>query len=119
MHLVTHWKIHLFVFFGSVLIVSLMPFINKPDSASYLTTFMVLLISSFSVINFVCLATASADAVAAVNPNGIKTFLANGLSTFTTKNNPDFSNGPTNLRRNHPACLILWNRVFDNFILSE
>ena len=84
-----------------------MPFINKPDSSSSLTIFMVLLISSFSVINFVCLATASADAVAAFNPNGMKTFLTNGLSTFTTKNNPDFSNGPTNLRRNHPACLIL------------
>ena len=80
---------------------------------------MILLISSFAIINFVCLGSASADTAAAVNPNGIKTFLTNGLSTFTTKSNPDFRNGPTNLRRNNPACLILCNWVFGNFILAE
>ena len=34
---------------------------------------------------------------AAVNPNGIKTLLANGLSTFPIKGNPVFSHGPKKL----------------------
>ena len=92
---------------------------------------MVLLISSFEIINVVRLAKSEgrapdpniflrvAAAAAAINPNGIKTFLTNGLSTFTIKNNPVFSNDPKNLLRNHPACLILCNRVFDSFILDK
>ena len=97
---------------------------------------MVLLISSFEIINVVRLAksegrapdpniflwvaaAAAAAAAAAINPNGIKTFLNNGLSTSTIKNNPVFSNDPKNLLRNHPACLILCNRVFDSFILDK
>ena len=40
-----------------------------------------------------------ADA-AAVNPSGIKTLLANGLSTFFIKGNPVFSNGPKSLPQN-------------------
>ena len=39
------------------------------------------------------IATSVADA-AAVNSYGIKALLANGLSTFTIKGNPVFSNGP-------------------------
>ena len=31
-------------------------------------------------------------AAATINPNGIKTILANGLSTFCIKGNPAFSN---------------------------
>ena len=42
-----------------------------------------------------------ADA-AAVNPNGIKTVLANGSSTFPIKDNPLFSNGPESLPKNSP-----------------
>ena len=90
---------------------------------------MVLLISSFEIINVVRLAKSEGRApdpniflwvaAAAINPNGIKTFLTNGLSTFTIKNNPVFSNDPKNLLRNHPACLILCNRVFDSFILDK
>ena len=37
--------------------------------------------------------TASIADAATVNPNGIKTLLANGLSIFTIKGNPVFSNG--------------------------
>ena len=58
-------------------------------------------------------------AAAAVNPNGIKTLLANGLSTFPIKGNPVFSNGPKSLPKNPPGCPILCNWVFDNFILAE
>ena len=48
-----------------------------------------------------------ADA-ATVNPNGIKTLLANGLSTFPIKSNPVFSNGPESLPKNPPDCCFLW-----------
>ena len=60
-----------------------------------------------------------ADAAAAVKPNGIKTLLANGLSTFFIKGNPVFSNGPESLSKNPPDCLILCNRVFDYFTLTD
>ena len=33
--------------------------------------------------------------------------LANGLITFDIKGNPVFSNGPSNLPRNPPVCIIL------------
>ena len=40
---------------------------------------------------------ASVTDATAVNPNGIKTLLANGLSTIFAKGNPVFSNGPKRL----------------------
>ena len=55
----------------------------------------------------------------AVNPNVIKTLLTNGLSTFFIEGNPAFSNGPKSLPKNPPACHILYNWVFDNFILAD
>ena len=71
--------------------------INKPDSLRDLTTFMISFISSFKIINvaffvksegcvadpkiFLWIAASVADAVT-VNPNAIKTLLANALSTF-------------------------------------
>ena len=54
-----------------------------------------------------------------VNPNGIKTLLASGLSTFFVKGNPVFSYGPKSLNKNPHDCPILCNWVFDNFILAE
>ena len=59
-----------------------------------------------------------ADA-AAVNPNGIKTLLGNGLSTFPIKDNPVLSDGPKRLPENPPDCSVLCNWVFDNFILAD
>ena len=53
-----------------------------------------------------CIPTSAADA-GAVNPRGIKTLLANGLITFYISGNPVFSNGPSNLPRNPPDCIIL------------
>ena len=45
----------------------------------------------------------------AVNPNGIKTRLANSLSAFFIKWNPVFSNGLKSLPKNLPNCPILCN----------
>ena len=56
---------------------------------------------------------------AAVDLNDIKTFLANGLSTFPTNGNPVFSNGPKSLTKIPPDCPILCNQVSDNFLLAD
>ena len=109
-----------------------MPFINRPDSSSDLTIFMISLIFSLEIINVVIreaksegqpdpnillfIAASVADA-AAVNPNGIRTILANVFSTFFNKGNQFFSNGPKNLPKNPPGCPILCNWIFDNFVL--
>ena len=61
----------------------------------------------------------SGAAAAAVNPDGIRTLLANGLSTFFIKGKPDFSNNPESLPKYSPDFPILCNRVFDNFILAD
>ena len=45
---------------------------------------------------------ASVVAAAIVNPNEIKTFLGNGISTFFIKGKPFFSNGPKSLPKNLP-----------------
>ena len=67
---------------------------------------------------FLCIPASAAD-VAAVNPRGIKTLLANSLITFVIKGNLVFSNGPSNLPRNPPDCMILDNSVFCNLISSD
>ena len=59
-----------------------------------------------------------ADA-AVVNPNGIKTLLDNGLSTFPIKSNPVFSNDPKGLPKNPTDFPILCNWVFDNYVLAK
>ena len=56
----------------------------------------------------------------AVNANGnAKTLLSSGLNTFPIKGNPNFRNSPKILPKNPSDCSILWNCVFDNFILTE
>ena len=45
--------------------------------------------------------------------------LANGLITFFIKGNPVFINGPNNLPRNPPDCIILNNWVSDNLIYVD
>ena len=88
---------------ASFVIVSLTPFINKPDYSRDLTIFIISFISSLEIINvvpfakseglevnirgrvldpniFLWIAASVADP-ASVNPNGIKTLLANGLSS--------------------------------------
>ena len=96
-------------------------FINRPGS--YLTISITPFIYSLEIINFVLpdpniylwIAASDADAVA-VNPNGIKTSLANGFNKFYIKGNPAFSNGPKSWH-NNPPILFYW--VFDNFILAD
>ena len=72
---------------------------------------MISFISSFEIINvvyfaksegripdptfFLWIAAYVAAAAAAVNPNGVKTLLANGFSTFFIKDNLVFCNGAT------------------------
>ena len=84
------------------------------------------MIFSLEVINFVLpnsiiflwIAAYVADD-AAVNPNGIKTLLVSGLSTFLIKGGPVFSNSLKCLLKNPPYCLILWILVFDTFIIAD
>ena len=54
----------------------------------------------------ICIAASPTDAV---NHNGIKTLLANGLSTFSIIGNPVISNGPKSPLKNPPECPILCN----------
>ena len=69
----------------------------KTDSSSDLTIFIISFISSLEIINvvlpdpniFLWIAVYVADA-AAVNPNGIKMLLANGLSTLSFKEASQF-----------------------------
>ena len=60
---------------------------------------------------FLLIVASVAGAAAAVNPNGIKTFLASGLSIFLIKGNQISSNGPESLPNNSRDCLVLCNRV--------
>ena len=93
-------------------------FINKPDSSSDLTIFIISFISLLEIKNvvlpdpsvFLWIVT-SVAAAAAVSPNGIKTLLANGLSAFPIKGNSVFSNGLKILPKNSPDC--------PNFILAD
>ena len=87
-----------FCSFASFLIVSLtLFFINDSGSSRDLTIFIISFISSLEIINVVKsdpkivlrIAASVADA-AAVNPNGIKLLLANGLTKFFIKENPIF-----------------------------
>ena len=96
---------------------SVRPFNNKPESSRDFTILIIfphfISVAFFSVVFpdpniFLCIPTSPADA-AAVNPYGIKTLLANGLITFFINGNPVFSNGPSNLPRNPPDCIILDN----------
>ena len=80
-----------FCSFASFLIVSLTPFVNKPDYFRDLTIFIISSITSFELIkvviqdhqifyvfqSFLC-----TPPTAAVNLNGIKTLLGNSLSIF-------------------------------------
>ena len=45
--------------------------------------------------DFLCIPASTADP-ATVNPNGIRTLLANGLITFFVNGSPVFSKGPRN-----------------------
>ena len=103
---------------ASCWIVSLTPFNNKPEFSRDLTIFIISFISSFEIIKVVVpaplvtpepsiffLILPSIADIAAVNPNGANTFLANYIATFI--------NGPANLLnkfpKNPPDCDIFNN----------
>ena len=78
--------------FASFLIVLLTLFINKPDYPRDLTIFTISFISSLEIdnvvlpdLNIILWLAASVDDSVAVNPNGIKILLTNGLSTLPMK----------------------------------
>ena len=95
--------------FAYIWTVSLTLFINKTDSSRDLTNLIISFISSSKIINvvvyeanicgrpnpnfFLQIVASVADDLA-VNPNDIKTLLANGLSLFLIKGNPVFNNVP-------------------------
>ena len=83
------------------------PFVSKLYSSGDLIIFMITFKSLFENTN------------AVANLNGIKTLLANGLSTFFIKGKPVFSNGRRSLPKSPPDCLILCNWVFDDFTSAE
>ena len=62
---------------------------------------------------FLCISASAADA-AEVNPEEIKTLLANGLITFFIIGNPVFSKGPSNLRRN----LLIVSSLIIEFLIT-
>ena len=100
----------IFCYFVSFVIVSITPFVKKPDSSRDIPIFMISFKSSFQnttvavpdpmfylfiylfiiiIIIIIWIAAFVADAVA-VNQNDIKTILGNGLSKFTIKGKPFF-----------------------------
>ena len=83
---------------------------------------MILFVLSNSlIVRFFLYIPAFAANAAAVNPKGIKKFLANGLITVFISGNPVFSNGPTNLPRNPPDCTTLDNdlqRLYEDLQLA-
>ena len=89
-----------FCSFTSFWTVLLTPSNNKPESSRDFTVLIISPILSFDIIKI--------DA-AAVIPKGIKTLLANGLIAFFINGNPVFNNGPSNLPRNPPDCIVLDN----------
>ena len=87
---------------------------------------MISLISSFPFIDvfvpdpsiFLWIAATLADAV---NTNGIKALVANGLSAFPVTDNAVFSTGSSTkgLFKNLRDCPIWCKWVFNNFLLAE
>ena len=94
-----------FCSFASFLTVSLTSFNNNPESSRGLIMSKKSSISSFE---FQIVPASTADA-AAVNPNVIKTLLANGLITLFSNGKSVFGNGPKRLSRNLLNCIILDN----------
>ena len=84
---------------------SLTPYKNKSESSRDLTILIMSSISSFDIINgvllldpksFLYIPVSAADATA-VNPNGIRTLLANGLIIFFINGDPVVGNRPRSL----------------------
>ena len=93
-------------YFPSFLFASLTRFVNNPDSSRHNYFHDII---QFFIRNYQCCKTRSEHfrrnrelsvaAAAAVNPNGIKTFLPNSLSTFPIKGNPVDKNGRKSVKK--------------------
>ena len=96
-----------FCYVTSILIVSLTPFINNPDSPRGAVILTISFFSLIYIINvvlpypniFLWIFTSVADAVV-FNSKCIKTLLADGFSTFPVQDNPVVSNGPKSIPEN-------------------
>ena len=62
---------------------------------------------------------ASVTDAATVNTNGIKTLSAKGLSKLSVMDNPVFIKDPKRQPKKNLDFPILWNCIFDNFILAD
>ena len=114
-------------FLASFLIVSLTHFVNKPDSSRDLIIFIISFISSLEIINVVVpdpnifswIAASVVDATA-VNPNGIKTLLADGLRLFPILKTIHFL---VKVLKVYLKILLIEMfyaiEFFDNFILAD
>ena len=102
-----------FCSFASVLIVSVSPFISKPDYSRDWTIFLISSITLFQIISAVnpnpkivfWRAVSIADATV-VNPNNTKRFLANDVSTFFIIGKPTEINDLRKLRNSRLWLLI-------------
>ena len=83
--------------FALFLIVCLTRFINKPDSSSYLTIFIISLISSFKNIN---MALREAKSKGQPDPNIFLWIPASVADAAAVKGNPVFSSGTKSLPKN-------------------
>ena len=132
MYLITYWETP-FLSFCFVFIVLKKPFIYKErffKNLNYFHDIIYFFIRSYAVCFakserrvpdsniFLWIVASVADATD-VNPNGIETLLANGVSTFPIKSKPVFTNGPKSLRKSLLDCPFSCSWVFDSFILAE
>ena len=85
---------------------------------SFFFSFEIISVVIFSPNIFWWVAASVAD-TASVKSNGIETLLASGLNTYFVKGKQVFSNSPKSLPKNSSGYPILYNWVFDNFILAE
>ena len=102
--------------------------LEKPNFWGNVSIFPISSISSFEIINIVIVIpdpkkffwiTVSLANAAAVNPYGIKTHLASGLSKFFIKGQPVLSNGSKCLSKIPPDYPILCKWFSRNFVLTD
>ena len=114
-------EILIFVLLTSFSTASIIPLINKTVSSRDLTIFMIPSTFSFKNTSVVCKPyiffwiTAYVADVAAVNPNGTKTLLLNGVSAFFIKGKWVVINGLRKLQK-HPSWLLIFLVVLFNKI---
>ena len=74
---------------------------------SFISVFEIISLVRRDPFFFLVVVVAVVAVAAAVDPNGNKTHVANGLNTFFIRGTPAFSNGPKSLPKNHLDCPII------------